>query len=78
MILFEEVITPFYIFQVFSVVIWFLDNYASYASLIIFMSIISIAATIYETKRALKDLNRMSIYKTEVLLFSKSSKGPNG
>jgi len=31
-LLVEEILTPFYIFQVFSVLLWFIDHYAIYAS----------------------------------------------
>ncbi|KAK6032664.1 hypothetical protein OSTOST_01141, partial [Ostertagia ostertagi] len=48
-LLFMEAISPFYIFQVFSVSIWFSDNYEYYASIIVVMSVMSIAIDVYQT-----------------------------
>uniref|UniRef100_A0A914C2A8 Cation-transporting ATPase n=1 Tax=Acrobeloides nanus TaxID=290746 RepID=A0A914C2A8_9BILA len=50
-LLFKEVLTPFYIFQVFSVTVWYTDNYAYYASIIIFMSVTSICADVYQIRK---------------------------
>ena len=41
-ILFEEVLNPFYIFQIGSITLWSLDSYYYYASCIAFISLISI------------------------------------
>ncbi|XP_046580433.1 polyamine-transporting ATPase 13A3-like [Haliotis rubra] len=50
-ILFKEVLSPFYVFQVFSVSIWFADDYTIYASCIVFISSLSIIITIYQTRK---------------------------
>ncbi|XP_056003243.1 polyamine-transporting ATPase 13A3-like isoform X2 [Ostrea edulis] len=57
-LLFKEVLSPFYIFQLFSCGIWFADEYYYYASCIVVISVVSITATIYQTRkmqRALRD-----------------------
>ncbi|XP_035227612.1 probable cation-transporting ATPase 13A3 [Stegodyphus dumicola] len=48
---FDEVLNPFYIFQVLSVTLWLLDNYVYYAACILVITLISIAVSLYETKR---------------------------
>lgn len=48
---FLQVLSPFYIFQVFSCSLWFADEYYYYAGTIVFISIVSIIATIYETRK---------------------------
>ncbi|XP_066891445.1 probable cation-transporting ATPase 13A4 isoform X2 [Kogia breviceps] len=49
-LLIKEVLNPFYIFQLFSVCLWFSEEYKEYAFAIIIMSIISIALTVYDLR----------------------------
>lgn len=51
-LLMEEVLHPFYIFQVFSVILWSFEQYYYYASCILVVSIASITNTLMETKKA--------------------------
>uniref|UniRef100_A0A3P8T5U2 Polyamine-transporting ATPase 13A3 n=1 Tax=Amphiprion percula TaxID=161767 RepID=A0A3P8T5U2_AMPPE len=48
---FYQVLNPFYIFQLFSVILWSTDSYYYYASAIVFMSIISIVTSLYTVKK---------------------------
>ncbi|XP_052278090.1 polyamine-transporting ATPase 13A3-like isoform X1 [Dreissena polymorpha] len=50
-LLFKEVLSPFYIFQIFSCTLWFVDEYMYYASCIVLISVLSITATIYQTRK---------------------------
>ncbi|XP_068460233.1 polyamine-transporting ATPase 13A3 isoform X2 [Clinocottus analis] len=50
-LLIKEVLNPFYIFQLFSVILWSADEYYYYAAAILFMSIISIATSLYTIKK---------------------------
>ncbi|XP_070207558.1 polyamine-transporting ATPase 13A3-like isoform X2 [Littorina saxatilis] len=50
-LLFKEVLSPFYIFQLFSMILWYLDEYEIYATCILFISTISIIITIWETRK---------------------------
>ncbi|KAI9519380.1 hypothetical protein NQZ68_029548, partial [Dissostichus eleginoides] len=52
-LLIKEVLNPFYIFQLFSVILWSADEYYYYAVAILFMSIISIATSLYTIKKIL-------------------------
>ncbi|XP_016798002.2 probable cation-transporting ATPase 13A4 isoform X4 [Pan troglodytes] len=45
-----KVLNPFYIFQLFSVCLWFSEDYKEYAFAIIIMSIISISLTVYDLR----------------------------
>ncbi|XP_063798171.1 LOW QUALITY PROTEIN: polyamine-transporting ATPase 13A2 [Pseudophryne corroboree] len=58
-LLIEEVLNPFYMFQVFSVILWLCDNYYYYAVCIIVISIISIAVSLYETRKQSVTLRNM-------------------
>ncbi|XP_030042788.1 probable cation-transporting ATPase 13A3 [Microcaecilia unicolor] len=46
-LLIKEVLNPFYVFQVFSIILWSCDDYYYYASAIFLMSVISICASLY-------------------------------
>ncbi|XP_037530511.1 probable cation-transporting ATPase 13A3 [Nematolebias whitei] len=50
-LLIKEVLNPFYIFQLFSVILWSVDEYYYYAVAIVFMSVISIATSLYTIKK---------------------------
>ncbi|XP_030608317.1 probable cation-transporting ATPase 13A3 isoform X2 [Archocentrus centrarchus] len=50
-LLIKEVLNPFYIFQLFSIILWSLEDYYYYASAIVFMSVISIVTSLYTIKK---------------------------
>lgn len=58
-LLFLEVLNPFYIFQVFSVCLWFSYDYYYYAVVIVIMSIFGITMTILQIRK-----NQLALYKT--------------
>ena len=47
----EQVIHPFYVFQIASIILWSLDDYYYYAFCIALISAISIITTLVETKQ---------------------------
>ncbi|CAG0923714.1 unnamed protein product, partial [Notodromas monacha] len=57
-LLFVEVLNPFYIFQLFSVCLWYSDKYYYYATAIIIMSAGGIGSTIYQTRKNQRALRR--------------------
>ncbi|KAH7152534.1 hypothetical protein B0J13DRAFT_548672 [Dactylonectria estremocensis] len=65
-LLVDEVLHPFYIFQVASLVLWSLDSYYYYAACIFIMSVGSIAATLIETKSTMKRLREISRFECDV------------
>ena len=46
-----EVLNPFYIFQVASVILWTSDEYYYYAAAIVLMSVSGIVSSVYQTKK---------------------------
>lgn len=50
-LLFLEVLNPFYVFQIFSVVLWFTYDYYYYACVIVLMSVFGISMSIMQTKK---------------------------
>jgi cation-transporting P-type ATPase 13A2 len=56
----RQVLHPFYIFQVFSVVLWSFENYLGYATCIFLISVVSIVSTLRETKQNIRQLQAIS------------------
>lgn len=46
-----EALTPFYIFQVFSLFVWLAEKYYYYTIAIIFMSVVGIGSSIIQTRK---------------------------
>ncbi|KAH3898889.1 related to Vacuolar cation-transporting ATPase YPK9 [Saccharomycodes ludwigii] len=56
----NEALHPFYIFQIFSIILWSYDDYYSYAICILILSVLSIATTVIETRKSSGKLVEMS------------------
>lgn len=59
-LLFEEVLNPFYIFQLASFILWMLDYYYYYAICIMVISIISIGVSLYVIRKQSVTLHNMA------------------
>ncbi|KAI0980351.1 hypothetical protein GJ496_005412 [Pomphorhynchus laevis] len=60
-ILIEKILTKFYIFQIFSCVLWYSDEYEIYATCILLISALSISVGVYETMKSERDLHAVSL-----------------
>uniref|UniRef100_A0A8C5JF63 ATPase cation transporting 13A2 n=1 Tax=Junco hyemalis TaxID=40217 RepID=A0A8C5JF63_JUNHY len=63
-LLVEEVLNPFYLFQVLSMVLWVCDAYYYYAACIFLISTFSLGLSLYETRKqstTLRNMARMSM-----------------
>lgn len=58
-LLVTEILNPFYIFQIASIVLWSFDNYILYASCIFFVSCLSVAVSLFETRKQSQSLHDM-------------------
>nr|XP_033484312.1 cation-transporting ATPase 13A2 isoform X1 [Epinephelus lanceolatus] len=67
-LLFEEVLNPFYVFQVFSIILWTIDNYYYYATCIFVISIFSICISLYEIRKQSVTLHNMARLVTNVTI----------
>ncbi|KAM5342744.1 hypothetical protein ACJ41O_013710 [Fusarium nematophilum] len=65
-LLVDEVLHPFYVFQIASLVLWSLDSYYYYAVCIFLMSVGSIATTLIETRATMKRLREISRFECDV------------
>lgn len=64
-LLVDEVLHPFYMFQVFSIILWTLDDYVYYATAIFVISVISVAEALSETKKSTSRLAAIAHANTE-------------
>ena len=62
---------PFYLFQVFSVILWYTNAYEYYASIIVFATLLSLFVGTYETRKNLKTIQDMSKYSCQVNILRK-------
>ncbi|KAH8547645.1 hypothetical protein BGW37DRAFT_230305 [Umbelopsis sp. PMI_123] len=65
-LLVDEVLNPFYVFQIFSILLWCMDNYYYYAFCIFIISAVSIISTLLETKKTIKRMREMSRFECNV------------
>ncbi|EGS20971.1 cation-transporting ATPase-like protein [Thermochaetoides thermophila DSM 1495] len=68
-LLVSEILTPFYAFQVFSLILWLCDEYYYYAAAILLISAGSIITSLLETKETRRRLREMSRFECEVRVF---------
>jgi len=55
-LLFQEALTPFVAFQIYSVVVWFYENYISYSLVLVFMTVTTITYSAYQLQQSQKSL----------------------
>ena len=65
-LLVDEVLHPFYIFQIASLTLWSLDSYYYYAACIFLISVASITSTLIETRATMKRLRDISRFECDV------------
>ncbi|KAF9177839.1 hypothetical protein BGZ51_000548 [Haplosporangium sp. Z 767] len=68
-LLVQEVLHPFYIFQVFSMVLWFVDDYVYYAACILVISTVSVVTELIDTKRTMRRMRTMSKFTCNTKVF---------
>ena len=71
-ILFEELTDPFYLFQLYSVILWYCTEYYYYASVIVVLAIISLVLSVYGTYKNLKKIQEISRYSCPVKVYRKN------
>ena len=71
-ILLDELTDPFYLFQLYSVILWYFNEYEYYATVIVVLTIISLVVSVYDTYKNLKQLHNMSKYSCDVNVYRKN------
>ncbi|ODH51733.1 hypothetical protein GX48_02200 [Paracoccidioides brasiliensis] len=62
----DEAFHPFYIFQIASLILWFLDEYYYYAICIFLISVFSITATTIETRSTMRRLSEIAHFECDI------------
>ena len=62
----DEVLNPFYLFQVFSIILWFNDDYEKYACCILVISLFGICQSLHETVTNIEEVRRMAKYECQI------------
>lgn len=70
----EEILHPFYMFQVFSVCLWMWDGYVFYASAIFVITVVSLTTSIRDTIINLKNIRTMAFYECKVTAIRSGEK----
>ena len=65
----KEVSDPFYVFQIFSIILWYYNEYGIYDSVILITTIISIILGVYEVRTNLISIKKMAKYSCPVSIF---------
>ncbi|TPX75895.1 hypothetical protein CcCBS67573_g02821 [Chytriomyces confervae] len=58
----DEILDPFFMFQVACMVQWFMDEYSSYGNFILVISLISMVTSIAETREKVRRLQKMCLH----------------
>lgn len=71
-LLFIEFSDPFYLFQVFSVILWYCNDYQVYATVIVFFTVVSLFTSSYSTLTNLKSIQRLARYSVDVDVYRRN------
>ena len=71
-ILIDEILNPFYLFQVYSVILWMWDQYYYYASCILIISTGSVLLSLFETLKNHNQIREMARYQCPVRIMERN------
>jgi cation-transporting P-type ATPase 13A2 len=65
----EEVLHPFFLFQIYSVCIWLYEEYYYFSAVIIFLSLYGAIYNIVITRMNIAKMREMAYYKSKVTIY---------
>ena len=74
-LLYLEFSDPFYLFQIFSIILWYNDNYEYFATIIIFSTLLSLFTTAYDNRKTLILLHDVAKYSCTVNVLRSNENG---
>lgn len=72
-LLFNEIFHPFYVFQMYSVVLWIFEEYWYFAGAIAVIAVVSIVQTLMETRRRMRELAELARFDCPVQVLRDST-----
>ena len=63
---------PFYLFQLYSIILWYCTKYYYYASVIVVLAIISLVLSVYGTYKNMKKIQEISRYSCSVKVYRRN------
>ena len=73
-ILFDELTDPFYLFQLYALILWYCTDYYLYATVMLVLTAISLIISVYDTNKNLKKIQEISKYSCPVKVIRKNEK----
>ena len=74
-LLLKEILHPFYLFQILSIVLWFLEDYWGYSVVIFVAAVISTVSTVYSIRKNAQRLRRMAAFDIPVRCMAANARG---
>jgi cation-transporting ATPase 13A3/4/5 len=65
-LLIEEILTPFLVFQISSCAYWYYEEYGYYSTSILFLIILQLITSLYDTYTNVKKISEMAKYSCSV------------
>jgi len=69
----KEISDPFYVFQIFAVILWFFEDYITYSLLIIIATVVSLIMSVTATRENLENIKEMANTNCSVRIFRRNS-----
>ena len=77
-ILFDELTDPFYLFQLYSIILWYCTQYYYYATVIVVLAALSLILSVVGTYKNLKKIQEISRYSCQIKVFRKNDNNELG
>ena len=68
----DELTDPFYLFQLYSIILWYCTQYYYYATVIVVLAVISLVLSVVGTYKNLKKIQEISRYSCPVKVYRKN------
>lgn len=68
-LLLDGMFHPFFIFQIFSCILWMFEDYLIYAITILIMSVVSLVANLVQTRSTIKSVRELAHYECRIKVF---------
>ena len=70
----KEVSNPFYMFQLYTVIVWMAQKYFDYSSLVIATTIVTVSVSVYETRKVWQGSIFLKLHTSFIIVLCRYSK----